>query len=51
MDVHSATISLSVLDSTGKLVPKAILEPKACSLHETSEVRSCAAWWYDLVKP
>jgi len=61
LDVHQATISASVLDSTGKLVMESILETKAetilqfirglrGSLHVTFEEGTCAAWLYDLLK-
>src|SRR3989442_7982033 len=62
LDVHQATISVSVLDSSGKLVMEAILETKAetilqfvrglrGSLHVTFEEGTCAAWLYALLKP
>jgi hypothetical protein len=62
LDVHQATISATVLDSTGKLVMESILETKAAtilqlihglrgSLHATFEEGSCAAWLHDLLKP
>ena len=62
LDVHQATISVAVLDSTGKLVMEAILETKAetilqfihglrGSLHVTLEVGTCAAWLHELLKP
>ena len=62
MDVHQATISVAVLDSTGKLVMESILETKAATilqfihglrgnLHVTFEEGTCAAWLYDLLKP
>ena len=62
LDVHQATISVAVLDSTGKLVMEAILETKAetilefihglrGSLHVTFEEGTCAAWLYALLKP
>src|SRR5580692_9575982 len=62
LDVHQATISASVLDSTGKLVMESILETKAetilqflrglrGSLHVTFEEGTCAAWLHDLLKP
>src|ERR1700719_5149084 len=62
VDVHQATISAAVLDSTGKLVMEAILETKAetilqfihglrGSLHVTFEEGTCAAWLHDLLKP
>jgi len=61
LDVHQATISASVLDSTGKLVMESILETKAetilafihglrGSLHVTFEEGTCAAWLYALLK-
>src|SRR5216684_4280146 len=62
LDVHQATISVSVLDSSGKLVMEAILETKAetilqfirglrGSLHVTLEEGTCAAWLHDVLKP
>ena len=62
LDVHQATISVAVLDSTGKLVIEAILETKAetilqfirglrGSLHVTLEEGTSAAWLHDLLKP
>jgi Transposase len=62
LDVHQATISAAVLDSTGKLVMECVLETKATtilqfihglrgSLHVTFEEGTCAAWLHDLVKP
>ena len=62
MDVYQATISVAVLDSSGKLVMEAILETKAetilqfihglrGSLHVTLEEGTCAAWLHDLLKP
>jgi hypothetical protein len=62
LDVHQATISATVLDSTGKLVMESILETKAetilqfvsglrGSLHVTFEEGTCAAWLHDLFKP
>jgi hypothetical protein len=62
LDVHQATISVSVLDSSGKLVMEALLETKAetilqflCglrgSLHVTFEEGTWAAWLHDLPKP
>src|ERR1700726_3351425 len=61
LDVHQATISVSVLDSTGKLVMECILETNAAtilqfihglrgSLHVTLEEGTCAAWLHDLLK-
>ncbi len=62
LDVHQATISATVLDSTGKLVMESILETKPGtllqfihgrrdSLHVTFEEGTCAAWLHDLLKP
>jgi len=62
LDVHQATISVAVLDSTGKLVMEAILETKAetilqflrgvrGSLHVVFEEGNWAAWLHDLLKP
>ena len=62
MDVHSATISAAVRDSSGNLVMEATLETKAetilqfirglgGSLHVTFEEGTCAAWLHDLLKP
>ena len=62
LDVHQATISAAVLDSTGKLVMECVLETKATtilqfihglrgSLHVTLEEGTCAAWLHDLLKP
>src|SRR5438309_8531334 len=62
LDVHQATISAAVLDSTGKLVMESILETKAAtilqfvhglcgSLHMVFEEGTCAAWLHDLLKP
>jgi transposase len=62
LDVHQATISVAVLDSTGKLVMEAILETKAetilqfirglrGSLHVTFEEGTCATWLHDVLKP
>ncbi len=60
-DVHSATISVAVLDWTGHLVMELILETKAetilpfirglrGSLHVTLEEGTGAAWLHDLLK-
>jgi transposase len=62
LDVHQATISATVLDSTGKLVMESILETKAAtilqffqglrgSVHVAFEEGTCAAWLHDLLKP
>jgi hypothetical protein len=61
-DVHQATISAAVLDSTDKLVMEFVLETKAAallqfihglrgSLRVTFEEGTCAAWLNDLLKP
>src|ERR1700731_2697174 len=62
LDVHQATISIAVLDSSGKLVMEAILETKAETvlqfihglrgdLQVTFEEGTCAAWLHALLKP
>jgi transposase len=62
LDVHQATISATILDSTGKLLMESILETKAAtilqfvhglrgSLHVTFEEGTCAHWLHDLLKP
>src|ERR1700680_3227792 len=62
LDVHQATISAAVLDSTGKLLMESILETSAATilqfvhglrgtLHVTFEEGTCAAWLHDLLKP
>jgi transposase len=62
LDVHQATISAAVLDSTGKLVMESIVETRAAtilqlvhgvggSVHVTFEEGTCAAWLHDLLKP
>lgn len=62
LDVHQATISVAVLDSTGKLVMESILETQAVTILQffaglrgrllvTFEESTCAAWLYDLLKP
>ena len=62
LDVHQATISVAVLDCSGKLVMEAIVETKAetilqCmhglrgSLHVTLEEGTWATWLHDLLKP
>jgi transposase len=61
LDVHQATISAAVLDSSGKLVMESIVETKAAtilqfvrglrgSVHVTLEEGTCAAWLHDLLK-
>ena len=58
LDVHQATISVAVLDHTGKLVMECILETKAATILEffaglrgtlsvTFEEGTSAAWLYD----
>jgi hypothetical protein len=62
MDVHKDTISIAVLNSSGKLVMESIIETKAItilefvhglrgSLYMTFEEGTWAAWLYDLLKP
>jgi transposase len=62
LDVHQATISVAVLDSTGKLMMESILETKAAtilqffqglrgSVYVALEEGTCAAWLHDLLKP
>src|SRR6202790_5048216 len=62
LDIHQATISTVVLDSTGKLVMESIIETKAASILQfvgglrgsvqvTLEEGTCAAWLHDLLKP
>ena len=62
LDVHQATISAAVMDSTGKLLMESILETKAAtilqfvhglrgSVQVTLEEGTCAAWLHDLLKP
>jgi transposase len=62
LDVHKETISIAVLNSSGKLVMESILETKAStilqfirglrgSLHVTFEEGTWATWLYDLLKP
>src|SRR6202023_2546087 len=62
LDVHQATISIAVMDSTGKVVMESILETKAATILEfvaglrgtlsvTFEEGTWAAWLYDLRKP
>jgi hypothetical protein len=62
MDVHQATISIAVLNSSGKLVMESVIETKAITivqfvrglrgdLHVTWEEGTWAAWLYDLLKP
>ena len=62
LDVHQATISVAVMDSSGKVVMESILETKAATILEffaglrgtlwvTFEEGTWAAWLYDLLKP
>jgi transposase len=62
MDVHTATISAAVRDSSGNLVMEATLETKAetilefvhglrGSLRVGFEEGTCASWLHDLLKP
>ena len=62
LDIHQATISAAVLDSTGHLVMESILETKAATILQfihglrgnvqvTWEEGTCAAWLHDLLKP
>src|SRR5712664_4899446 len=62
LDVHKETISIAVLNSSGKLVMETILETKASmlvqfvqglrgNLHVTFEEGTWAAWLYDLLRP
>ena len=62
MDVHTETISIAVLNSSGKLVMESVIETKALTviqfvqglrgdLHVTLEEGTWAAWLYDLLRP
>src|ERR1035437_2968626 len=62
LDVHQATISVAVMDSTGKLVMESILGTRTATMLQflaglsgtlsvTFEEGTCAAWLYDLLKP
>ncbi len=62
MDVHQATISVAVMDSSGKSIMECILETKAATILEfieglhgslsgTFEEGTSAAWLHDLLKP
>ena len=62
MDVHQATISIAVADSTGKVVIDSVIETKAATILEffaglrgtlsvTFEEGTSAAWLYDLLRP
>jgi len=61
MDVHQATISVAVMDATGRLVMECILETRAATILEfihglqgtlsvTFEEGTSAAWLHDLLK-
>lgn len=62
LDVHQATISVAVLDTSGKLVMECVIETKAATILEffggllgslcvTFEEGTWAAWLYDLLRP
>ena len=62
LDVHKETISIAVLNGSGKLVMESIIETEAATilqfvdslrgqLHITFEEGTWAAWLYDLLKP
>jgi transposase len=62
LDVHKESISIAVLNSTGKVVMECVIETKASTilqflrgmrgeLHVTFEEGTSAAWLYDLLKP
>jgi transposase len=62
LDVHQATISVAVVDDSGKVVMESILETKAATIVEffaglrgtlsvTFEEGTWAGWLYDLLKP
>jgi hypothetical protein len=62
MDVHQATISVAVMDASGKLTMECLLETKAATIVEfiqglhgtlslTFEEGTSAAWLHDLLKP
>ena len=62
LDVHQATISVAVLDHSGKFVMECILETKANTVLEffaglrvtlsvTFEEGTSAGWLYDLLRP
>jgi hypothetical protein len=62
MDAHQATISVTVMDSSGKLIMECILETKPATILEfirglhgtvsvTFEEGTSAAWLHDLLKP
>ena len=62
MDVHKESISVAVMNATGKFVMECVIETKASTilqcidglrgdLHVTFEEGTSAAWLYDLLKP
>lgn len=62
VDVHQATISVAVMDGSGKLMMECLLETKAATMVEfiaglqgtlsvTFEEGTSAAWLHDLLKP
>ena len=62
MDVHKESISIAVMNGTGKLVMESIIETKAITVVQsiqglrgdlcvTLEEGTWAAWLYDLLKP
>ncbi len=62
MDVHKETVSIAILNSSGKLVMESVLETKANTmiqfvqglrgdLRVTLEEGTWAAWLYDLLRP
>jgi len=62
LDVHKETISIAVMNSTGKLVMESIIETKASTIldcvqgirgevHVTFEEGTWSRWLYDLLKP
>ena len=62
LDVHQATTSIAVMDSSGKVVMESIVETKAATILEffaglrgtlsvTFEEGTWAAWLYDVLKP
>jgi transposase len=62
MDVHKDTISVTVMNSAGKVVMESILETKAATILQfirglrgnllvTFEEGTWAAWLYDLLQP
>ena len=62
LDVHQATISVAVMDASGKVVMESILETKATTILEffaglrgtlsvTFEEGTWSVWLYDLLNP